>query len=149
MRRGLAIIFLNASFAVGCGNALATQEGTTAAGYHFATGGVSSTERAELRARRGEFTLWISTAARRSGALLGDVQVTVSDARHRVVYEGPLDGPWLLLDLPAGRYDVQARIAGQWQTRVVMLQDHGLQQTVFQFDIQSDVLPPGDDRRAP
>jgi glucose/arabinose dehydrogenase len=131
-----------------CGPALALQEGITPAGHRYATGGVSAAEQAQLRARPREFTLWVVTVARRSGAWLSDVQVTVSDARHQVVFDGSLDGPWLLLDLPDGRYDVQARLGSQWQTRATLVHAGQRQQEVFRFDVASDVLPPAE-RSAP
>jgi len=128
--------------------AFALQEGTTPSGSRYVSGGVSDRELADMQARRGQFSLWIVTAARKSGAWLSGVRVTVTDVRHRVVFDGTLDGPWLMLDLPLGRYDVEARMPAEWQTRVTTIHPGDHHQAVFYFDVDADVLPPAE-RRSP
>ena len=65
--------------------------------------------------------MWVITAAKKSGAYLADVQVKVTDSQQRVVFEAPLDGPWLMIDLPLGRYVVEARLNGETQQRVTTI----------------------------
>jgi hypothetical protein len=125
-----------------CSAAFALQEGTTPAGRRYASGGVSDAEQATLQARRGQYSLWIATAARKSGAWMSDVQVTIIDAQDRVVFNGTLDGPWLLLDLPLGRYDVVARSGGQMQRSVTTIHPGDHHETVIYFEVDADVLPP-------
>jgi len=53
--------------------------------------------------------LWLTTAARRSGAYLAGAQVRIVDAASRApVLVVTMDGPWLLASLPDGRYEVEA-----------------------------------------
>ena len=42
------------------------------------------------------------------GSFLGDPAVTVSDATGKQVFQAQCDGPWVLIDLPAGSYKVHS-----------------------------------------
>lgn len=87
----------------------ATVRGTTPEGIAWATGGVGEAEKTELRARRADYSLWLTTAALRSGAHLDGARVRVRDlADGRLVLELVLDGPWLFAALPVGRYEIEA-----------------------------------------
>jgi glucose/arabinose dehydrogenase len=137
-RFGLA---LGGAALLACGAASALQQGITPEGRLFVTGGVSDSEAAALQSRRSEFSLWIVTAARRSGAYLADARVTItSEARQRVVFDGSLDGPWLMVDLPLGRYIVEARSSGQVQRQVTTIHAGDHHQMVFHFDTGDEVL---------
>jgi hypothetical protein len=126
----------------GTGPAVALQEGRTAAGWAWLTGGVSHEELVALRARRDDFNLWVITAAARSGAHLAEARVTVRDAQRQVVFDGPLDGPWLFIDLPAGRYEVAASVNGgdgRWRRTTLHRGDR--RQIFFYFDTGDEVAP--------
>lgn len=91
------------------GPAGALQRGQTGTGIHWVTGGVGLDEVERLRAERSAFSLWLITAALKSGAYLADVRVRIlEDGSRRVVFEQVLDGPWLFIDLPVGRYEIEA-----------------------------------------
>ena len=81
------------------------------------------------------------TAARHSGTCLADVRLKVSDAQHRIVFDQRLGGPWLFIDLPPGRYELEASHKGETQTRTttVHLGDH--HQALFYFNLPAEVLP--------
>ncbi len=125
------------------GNAAAAEEGVTAQGSRFVSGGVSTEEQAALHTQREQFSLWVVTAARRSGAYLAKARVKVLDAQRNAVFDGELDGPWLLIDLPAGRYLVEAQVNGQTQQRVTTIHPGDHHQAILYFDVDADVLPPG------
>ncbi|MBC3908914.1 hypothetical protein [Undibacterium umbellatum] len=73
------------------------------------SGGVGSTEREELQQQAGQYTLWLRTAASKSGAYLADIKVVVRDEKTKaVLLTTTLDGPWLFLALPDGRYEIEA-----------------------------------------
>ncbi len=73
------------------------------------TGGIGSTEREELQQQAGQYNLWLRTAANKSGAYLADIKVIVRDDKSKVVLlTTTLDGPWLLLNLPEARYEIEA-----------------------------------------
>ncbi|MFZ6735086.1 hypothetical protein ACO0LG_24415 [Undibacterium sp. Ji42W] len=74
------------------------------------TGGIGATEREELQQQAGPYNLWLRTAANKSGAYLADLKVIVRDDKTKaVLLTTTLDGPWLFLSLPEGRYEVEAQ----------------------------------------
>jgi len=123
------------------GSAQAVQDGTTSQGYRYLSGGVSEEEQVSLHTQRGRFSLWVITAAKKSGAYLSDVQVRVTDSQRQVVFDAPLDGPWLLVDLPLGRYVVEARFDGETQQRVTTIHPGDHHQVFFHFGVDADVSP--------
>src|SRR5262245_12907387 len=88
--------------------ASAMTRGTTTDGMAFLVGGIGSDEIVAMQAERPKYRLWVVTATRPHGAHLADVQVRVVRADGAVVFDQKLEGPWLLLDLPPGRYEVEA-----------------------------------------
>ena len=85
--------------------------------------------------------LWIMTAARTSGAHLADVDVAIVNDKGERVFERHLDGPWLMIDLPLGRYEVHARTGEQAQSRITTIHPGDHHQIVFYFDVEAEVLP--------
>ncbi len=79
----------------------------TASGIAYITGGVTIDERQEMMAQRYNFSLLLKVAAK-SGKYLGDSVVKITDQAGATVFECTTDGPWLLVDLPVGRYTVSA-----------------------------------------
>ncbi|MFZ6720018.1 hypothetical protein [Undibacterium sp. Ji49W] len=81
----------------------------SAKGIACLSGGIGAPEREELRQQAGQYSLWISTAAKKTGAFLSDTKIVVRDSKdQRVVFITVMDGPWLFLGLPAGQYEVEA-----------------------------------------
>ena len=114
-----------------------------APGGRAVSGGVSLEERSALEARREAYNLWVITAARKSGTYMAQVRVKVSDAQQRVVFDGELEGPWLFIDLPLGRYRIEARLGDQVQRRNSTIHPGDHHQAVFYFDVDADVAPVG------
>ncbi|MDE2300189.1 MAG: hypothetical protein KGK18_18730, partial [Burkholderiales bacterium] len=104
--------------------------------------GVGSDELRALHAQREQYSLWVVTAARPSGAYLADVLVKVFDAKHEVVFDRRLAGPWLFIELPPGRYEVQATHKAETQTKVTTIHPGDHHQMLFYFDVAAQVLPP-------
>ncbi len=123
------------------GSAQSVQTGTTAEGRAFVSGGVSDEEQVSLHAQREQFSLWVITAAKASGAYLSDVQVKVTDSQEQVVFDAPLEGPWLMIDLPLGRYVVEARLNGETQRHITTIHPGDHHQAFFYFGVDADVLP--------
>jgi hypothetical protein len=128
VRAGLAASML--AVALGAG---ATQAGKTAQGLAYLSGGVSLDERAVLQAQGSGYSLWVVTAAMKSGAYLSKVHVTIRDAKQIAVFDGQLDGPWLFVDLPLGRYEVQAVFNGATHKRVTTIHPGDHHQALFYF----------------
>jgi hypothetical protein len=118
--------------------------GRTSDGIAFATGGISISEQQDLERHRDRFSLWVTTAARKSGADLADVQVRITDSAGKVLFNAPLPGPWLFIDLPPGRYTVEATHRGKPQTRATQIRAGDGHPMVFHFDDAAPVSPKGD-----
>jgi hypothetical protein len=119
----------------------ALTHGQSTQGWAFLEGGVGQTETAEMESERGNFSLWIMTAARTSGAHLADVEVSIMNDRGEPVFERKIDGPWLMIDLPLGRYEVRSRTGQQTQSQVTTIHPGDHHQIVFYFDVEGGVLP--------
>ncbi len=133
--------------AAACGLAVATpawsmQTGKTAQGYEFTTGGVSTEELVSLHAGRAKFNLWIVTAALGSGAHLADVRVVIHGPGGKAAFEGNLHGPWLFINLPLGRYEIEASIGNEKHKSVTTIHKGDLHQAFFYF-ATGDELSPG------
>lgn len=87
----------------------AAERGVTPGGIAYVSGGVAEVEEEDLVAQRKNYSFWLTTASKGSGAFLADVRVRIVDERTRqLVLEHTLDGPWLFANLPPGRYRVEA-----------------------------------------
>lgn len=134
-----------ATLAVAPGGAQAAN----APGVTVRSGGVSVDEFAELNRRASDYQLKLVLAAKHSGAYLADVDVVVRSLPSRtVVLEHRSEGPLVLAELPAGRYEVTASYgpvragAPTTQTRIVTVPaSRGLAQMVMYFDTGDDLSP--------
>ena len=121
--------------AVGVSNvAGAVQPSTTVLGRAFMGGGVTDDERAEMKTQRDRYSLWVLTAARKSGAYLSNVQIHITDVHKAVVFDAPIDGPWLFVDLPPGPFTVQATYHGETQSRMTHIRAGDHRQAIFYFE---------------
>lgn len=130
----------------GCTLALASQAGAmlagkTAQGHAFVTGGVSKEELVELHSRRDAYNLWVVTAAMGSGAHLADVRVVIRDDKGQAVFDQKLHGPWLFIQLPLGRYEVEASLGKESHKRTTTLHRGDLHQAFVYFATGDDVAP--------
>jgi hypothetical protein len=119
----------------------ALTRGESAAGRPFVEGGVGASETESMESERVNYSLWVMTAARTSGAHLADAQITIVNDKGERVFERRLDGPWLMIDLPLGRYEVHARMGEQAQSRITTIHPGDHHQIVFYFDVEGGVLP--------
>ena len=115
------------------GSANATQSGMTPSGRSYLSGGVSDEERESLQAQRARYSLWIVTALRKTGEYLSAVRLKITDANRKVVFDAALDGPWLLIDLPLGKYSIEAQLDGQSQQRQTTIHPGDHHQAIFYF----------------
>ena len=89
---------------------LATAQGAgdpilEANGIKYACAGVGKASRSDPR--WPSFPVRLEFAAA-NGDFLGDPAVTVTDAGGKAVFEAKCNGPWVLIELPAGSYKVHA-----------------------------------------
>ena len=120
----------------------AAARGQTAQGWAYLQGGIGRDEVEMLSAARPFYSLSIRTAAGGSGAWLSNVSVTIRDlSRDQPVFEGAIDGPWLLIDLPAGRYAISARSDDQVRTQEVTIKPHARRDCVLYFQVAGQEHP--------
>jgi hypothetical protein len=113
-----SIRFLRAAALCGCAAAslLAHAQGALPAmnkqgAGQYACGGIGSDESTAMRAAMKDYPLSL-LFARSDGAYLADVAVTVKDAGGGTAMAIRANGPVCLVDLPAGRYTVEATTEG-------------------------------------
>lgn len=74
-------------------------------GIKYACAGVGKVSRSDPR--WASFPVKLQFAAA-NGDFLGDPAVTVTDGGGQQVFQAQCDGPWVLIELPAGSYKVHA-----------------------------------------
>jgi hypothetical protein len=99
------------------------------------SGGVGLEGRDELRAKEGDYSLKITTAAR-SGAYLAGVRVIVEAAGGTRLLNTEMEGPLLLVQLPPGSYTIKATFEGDTLTRTMVIPPRGHRDTMFQWDVE-------------
>ena len=115
----------------------AISEGTTADGRRSVAGGIGTEEVEALRQQAPAFSLQLVTAAR-TGAYLADTQVRIIGPGNNVILDTTLRGPWLLIDLPSGRYTVRATHSGNTVERRLAIEGGKPQRVVLHFDAPVD-----------
>ncbi len=76
-----------------------------ASGIKYACAGVGKVSRNDPRWTSFPVKLEFAAA---NGDFLGDPAVTVTDGGGKQVFQAQCDGPWVLIELPAGSYKVHA-----------------------------------------
>lgn len=66
-----------------------------------------------------------------SGHYLADARVRITDERGRTVIDTQTEGPLMLVDLPAGRYTVEARHGDQVEGTVLEVEPQASVQPVY------------------
>lgn len=78
----------------------------------FVSGGIGSSERAELKAMRSGYNLSLQFS-QRNGEFLSDVKVRITDSSDKVWLDVVSDGPQLFANLPPGSYSIAAEFGGK------------------------------------
>jgi len=101
----------------------ATMPVQTAGDIRYVSGGIGSDEVAAIKEQAGEFSLVLEFAERagKRERYIADVNVDISGARGAPVLNVRTDGPFLLVDLPAGSYKVSATYKGITQSRIIQV----------------------------
>ena len=136
LRIALALIAALAAF-----SAASMTDGRTTQDRPFVTGGITPDEVADLRTKQPFFNLSVLTAARPSGAYLASVKVHIVDAQSTPVLDTVMDGPYLLVDLAPGKYQLELTNEGETQKRTLTMQEAKQQRLVVYFKSDADVLP--------
>lgn len=119
----------------------AVTEGRTADGHRYVAGGIGTEEVDAMRQQAPAYSLQLITAAR-TGAYLANTHVRIVNAGDALVLDTTIDAPWLLVDLPAGRYTVRATHASGTVERRLTIAPGKPQRVVLQFDAPVDAEGP-------
>jgi hypothetical protein len=117
--------------------AAALVEGRTATGQPYLAGGVGLEESEAMRQHAPAFSLQLVTAAR-SGAYLAETHVRIVGQGGGVVLDTVLPGPWLLVDLPTGRYTLLVTNNGRTVERRLDIAAGKPQRVVLHYDVADD-----------
>jgi hypothetical protein len=115
-------------------------EGRTAQDRRFIAGGIGLDQSEQMKARARDFALSITVVAT-SGAYLADTHITIDEARGQRVLDVQLTAPYLLVDLSAGKYSVEATLQGRKQQRSIEIAAGRPAKIVFTFDVPVDRVP--------
>ena len=116
-------------------------DGRTSQDRPFVSGGVSESELTDIRAKQPFFSISLLTAAKGSGAYLAGVRVRIVDGKGETVLETEMDGPYLLVDLQPGKYQLEAVNEGETQKRTLTLAQGRPQRMVIYFRSDAEVSP--------
>jgi hypothetical protein len=136
LRIALAFIAALAAFP-----AASMTDGRTAQDRPSVSGGITPDEVADLRTKQPFYNLSVLTAARGSGAYLASVKVRIVDAQTTPVLETVMDGPYLLVDLAPGKYQLELVNEGETQKRTLTMQEGRPQRLVVYFNSDAEVSP--------
>lgn len=92
----------------------------TAGSVSYVSGGVGSESIDRLSALSSQFNVKLVFAIN-SGEYVSDVGVVISDGKGRKVVDAVSEGPWFLVRLPAGNYQIVATLAGKAEKRQVVV----------------------------
>jgi hypothetical protein len=106
----------------------------TANGITYLTGGVTLDERQEMADQRKNFSLLLKFAAK-SGRYLGDVAVNITNGKGAAVFESTTDGPWLLVNLPAGSYTLKATSGGVSQSQKISIGENARRELTMYWNV--------------
>lgn len=89
----------------------------TAGGIPYITGGIGSDESAAIKAQFPKYALALTFASMQNGhnVFLASVPVQIRDASGSTVLEVTTAGPYLLVDVPPGKYEIVATYQGREQ----------------------------------
>jgi hypothetical protein len=126
-------IVLRASVVVlaACGSQFALAEMSALPPAHangavtYLTGGIGSDQSSAIKSVMNRYPLVLEFVGRTSTGndYLADVQITISDSHGKDLLSTKSDGPFMLVSLPHGRYNVTATYNGKSEHREVNVSD--------------------------
>jgi hypothetical protein len=115
-------------------------------GLAYLSGGITLGDRATMYAERAEYSLWVATVAKVSGAYIPGAKLRiVAIGTQAAKLDRTMDGPWFFAALPPGQYDVAATVrpddgsAPQTMTTRVNITKNGQRQVVLRFASSAEV----------
>ncbi|ORC49899.1 hypothetical protein B2G74_18525 [Burkholderia sp. A27] len=132
-RLSLLLSFLVGLCASGAALAQSQPQPATQNGVSYITGGVGEDEVQAFRAVAPKYNLRM-TFASKTGSYLSDVDVTITSGAGRSVLKVRTEGPFLFVQLPAGRYQIDARMLHVTEARKIQIPARGGTDLRFYWD---------------
>ncbi len=105
----------------------------------YVTGGVTPKELKAIASRRAQFSFARVARSSLSGGPVADAQVRISDARSKVVLDAAMDGPWLLVSMVPGRYQVAVTFQDETLRSDIEIPASGQRELEVRFRSASEV----------
>lgn len=113
------------------------RHGITNEGVTYLSGGTGAVQQKEIDAERLLYNTRITTENRRTGRGVAGAKLLILDAKNHAVFDQAMEGPWLLINLPAGEYRLEAEYRGQTQRDKVSIDGAGHATSVLSFDVDA------------
>jgi hypothetical protein len=101
----------------------------------YVSGGIGHDEAEALRHDESQWPLAMGFFGPTSD-YLADVHVRIADSKGTELMHADSRGPYMLVKLPAGSYNVYARYKSEERHQVVNVSGNGHERVSFRFDIQ-------------
>jgi len=102
----------------------------------YLTGGIGMDEAQAIERKAPDYplTLEFLVKARPRAEFTSNVKVRIEDQHGAVVLDTVSNGPFLLVDLPAGKYKVTADCGGEVKTRHIRVMDNRPKRSIFEWN---------------
>lgn len=114
------------------------------AGLRWVSGGVGKAERQQMQQLSKDFNVRLLFASDQ-GHFFSDALVEVLNADDQLLMQGRGQGPYFLMDMPAGTYQVKATVKGMPQSKTLVVPEGGGQQRLqfrWQYeDEKAEIVP--------
>jgi hypothetical protein len=137
-----ALLAMAAQTALAQDNAPSLPATTTVGNASFLSGGIGLDESEAMKAAAPRYSLELvfsasagktAAGAGASAAYLADIHVKITDSAGKTVIDTVSQGPYLLANLPAGNYQVEASSGGAVKTQKTAVKKGGHQRLVFSW----------------
>lgn len=110
-------------------------------GVTYVTGGIGAEEMEEINAYKKQFKLYFVFSEGKAGRLVDDVNISIMNNSNEVLFNLKHAAPRLLLNLPTGKYQVQASYLGHQQRLVFEHNEEKPQRIIINWknSIEEDV----------
>jgi len=132
LAHGFAGILLGSALLVAVASANSDEVVQTAGGVSYVSGGVGTDSIDRLNSLAGDFNLKLVFALK-SGDYVNGVTVTIADKAGQTLLDTTSEGPWFLIKLPAGNYQIVATFAGKTEKRTIAVGSEKLKTIDFRW----------------
>lgn len=132
LAHGFAAILLGFELLVPVASANSDAIVQTTGGTSYVSGGVGTESIDRLNSLASNFNLKLVFALK-AGNYVSGVKVTIADAAGKMLMDTMSEGPWFLIKLPAGNYQIVATFAGKAEKRTIAVAAEKLKTIDFRW----------------